>query len=121
MINLADRHQLGKEGEKLAEKFLRKNGHRLRARSYSTRWGEIDLITQHKNVIVFVEVRTQSTDRYGTSYEALRSCKKQRIKKAAKDYLYKYRLMERPYRFDFIQIVLNDTDPPRLEHIEDAF
>lgn len=112
---------MGQKGEKLAEKYLRRKGYRLRTRKYHCAYGEIDLIAQHRDTVVFVAVRTQSSDRYGSSYDALTSRKKQHIKRTAKDYLYKYHLTDRPYRYDFVQIILNGTDPPVIEHIEDAF
>ena len=115
------RQKLGEKGEKLAEKFLRRKGFRVRARGYRCRWGEIDLIAQHKDSIVFIEVRTQSSDRFGSAYDALTSAKKLHVRRAAKHYLQKYRLTDKPYRYDFIQIVINKTDPPQIEHIEDVF
>ncbi len=115
------RAKLGQRGEKVAEKFLRRKGYRIRARRYRTRFGEIDLIAQHKNSIVFIEVRTLSSDRHGSAFEALSHAKKQHVLHTAKEYLYNHRLMDREHRFDFIQVLLDDTTPPKIEHIENAF
>jgi len=115
------RKVLGRKGEKLAERFLRRKGHRVRARNYSCAYGEIDLITQHKDTIVFVEVRSLSTDQYGLPWDVLKREKKERILRAARNYLYKYRLSKKPFRFDFIQMIIGKDDPPRIEHIENAF
>jgi putative endonuclease len=113
--------QLGKKSEKLAEKFLRRKGHRLRARNYSCKHGEIDLITQHKETIVFVEVRSQSSAKMGMPWDNLSRDKKEKVKRTAKNYLYKYRLSKRPFRFDFVQMIFDGENPPEIEHIEDAF
>lgn len=122
MADQADpRAQLGKKAEKLAEKFLRRKGHRLRARNYSCKYGEIDLITQYKNTIVFVEVRSQSSAKWGMPWDNLSRDKKEKVKRTARNYLYKYRLSNKPFRFDFIQLIFDGESAPEIDHIEDAF
>ena len=122
MENQADpRAQLGRKAEKLAEKFLRRKGHRLRARNYSCKYGEIDLITQHKAEIVFVEVRSLSSAKLGMPWGNLKRDKKEKIKRTAKNYLFKYRLSKKPFRFDFVQMIIDGENPPEIEHIENAF
>ena len=115
------RKLLGRNAEKLAEKLLRKKGHRLRARNYSCKYGEIDLITQHKDTIVFVEVRSQSSSKLGMPWDNLKRAKKEKVKRTAKNYLYKYRLSKKPVRFDFVQMIIDGENPPEIEHIENAF
>ena len=116
-----NRAELGRKGQQLAEKFLRRKRYRLRARNYSCAYGEIDLITQHKGTIVFVEVRTQSSDRWGKPIDVLSNAKKERVTRTAKSYMYQYNLTKKPFRFDFIQIINDGSSKPIIEHIEDAF
>jgi len=116
-----DKKELGQHGEKLAEKFLRRKGFRIRARNYRCCYGEIDLIAQDRDTVVFVEVRTQSSTRYGTAYDVLKSSKKRHIARAASHYINQYRLMRLPSRYDFVQVIVPESGPPVIEHIENSF
>ncbi len=113
--------ELGKKGEKIARKFLRRQGYRIRAMNYRCPYGEIDIIAQQGNTISFVEVRTLSSGGYGPPFETLSYNKRRCATRTARNYLYKYNLMDRDWRFDFVGILLAEKGPPEIELIQDAF
>ncbi len=112
---------LGKKGEKIARNFLRRQGYRMRAINYSCPHGEIDIIAQDRKTIAFVEVRTLSSGKYGSPFEALSREKRRHVTRAARHYLHRYRLEDQDWRFDFVGIILPENGPPEIELIKDAF
>ena len=115
------RHILGELGEKAALKHLKHEGYRIRALNYYTKKGEIDIIAQEKQVIVFIEVRTLSSEKHGEAFSTVNQSKRQRLTRTAHEYLNKYNLGERDWRFDFISVVIGDDGIPRVELTRDAF
>ncbi len=113
--------EIGKKGEKIARRFLRRQGYRMRALNYSCSHGEIDIIAQDGKTIAFVEVRTLSSERHGPPFGTLRYAKRRRATRAARHYLHRYNLADRDWRFDFVGIILPDKGPPEIELIQDAF
>jgi len=110
----------GKDGERLAERYLHKKGYRVVERNYRCRGGEVDLILLDHKIIVFVEVKTRSDHSFGTPAEAVASRKQQRMIQAAQFFLSNKGLHEREARFDVVGITwLNGT--PQVEHIQNAF
>jgi putative endonuclease len=77
------RQVLGKEGEKAAERYLRKKGYRVVERNYRCSAGEVDLIVLDRRVVVFVEVKTRTDHRFGTPLEAVELRKQQKMIQAA--------------------------------------
>ena len=112
---------LGRKGEKLARKFLRRQGYRIRALNYSCPQGEIDIIAQDRKTIAFVEVRTLSSGKYGPPLETVRHGKRRHATQAALHYLYRYKLQDQDWRFDVVGIVLPEDGPPEIELVKDAF
>jgi len=117
----SQRSELGKKGEKIARNFLRRQGYRIRAMNYRCPYGEIDIIAQQRSTICFVEVRTLSSGKYGPPFETLTHTKRRRLTRAARHYLYRYKLTERDWRFDFVGIILAEKGPPEIELVKDAF
>jgi putative endonuclease len=81
------RQVLGKEGEKAAERYLRKKGYRVVERNYRCSAGEVDLIVLDRRVVVFVEVKTRTDHRFGTPLEAVEFRKQQKMIQAAQFFL----------------------------------
>ncbi len=115
------RHVLGELGEKAALKHLKHEGYRIRAVNYRTKKGEIDIIAQEKGVIVFVEVRTLSSEQYGDAFSTVNEPKRRRLTRTAHHYLDKYKLGEMEWRFDFVSVIIGKDEIPRVELIRDAF
>ena len=111
---------LGREGELIAEKYLRKKGYKLVERNFRCPLGELDLIVLDRRVIVFVEVKTRSDDRFGVPLESVHRHKQQRMIKAALFFLSRHRLHHRDARFDVIGISFAGREP-MVRHIENAF
>ena len=66
-----DRHQIGQRGETLAANFLQKQGYQILERNFRIKGGEIDIIAQEKNTLVFVEVKARQDDSFGQPEEAI--------------------------------------------------
>ena len=111
---------LGKEGERIAELFLRKKGYKLVERNYRCAAGELDLVMLDHRVVVFVEVKTRTGIRYGTPLEAVESRKQQKMIFAAQFFISAKKLGQREARFDVVGISWAGAQP-LVEHIENAF
>lgn len=77
----------GTRGENIACEFLLKQGLKMRVRNYRTAFGEIDLIMQENNVIVFVEVKYRKSLKFGNPLESVGWHKQQKIRSIARIYL----------------------------------
>ncbi|MCF8095802.1 MAG: YraN family protein [Desulfobacteraceae bacterium] len=115
-----DSKQFGRLGESLAVGHLKKNGYRILARNYRNRFGEIDIIARHREVIVFVEVKARSTINFGPSKAAVDRNKQKRISMIALGYLKQTRSTDAKARFDVV-CVDTDSNRPRVEIIPNAF
>ena len=111
---------LGKNGEEKAVGLLEENGYKILVRNYRTRLGEIDIIAKDKGTIVFIEVKTRNSNKFGLPSEAVSAFKQRQISKAALLYLKENRLLDKPARFDVVSIDCGE-DKPRLDLIKNAF
>ena len=111
----------GAWGEAVAAAYLRKKGSRIVQQNFSTRFGEIDLIVQDARYIVFVEVKTRKSDRFGAAREAVDLHKQRRLIATAEQWLQRNPTNLQP-RFDVVEIYGEEDLPVRsIEHIENAF
>jgi len=110
---------LGREGEDRAARFLTKQGYRILERNYSTRSGEIDLIALHDGAVVFVEVKTRTSDAFGAPELAVTPRKQQRMVKTALAYIKYKKLHQVPCRFDVVAI--STAAEQDVELIQNAF
>jgi putative endonuclease len=95
---------VGKRGEERAVRLLRRRGYKILARNYRCRHGEIDIVAFHRGEIVFVEVKSRTTDEKGSGAEAVTERKQRKIARVAAQFLAERRLQERPCRFDVVAI-----------------
>jgi putative transposase len=114
------RHVIGNAGEGLAVTALKKQGYKILERNYRTPLGEIDLICRHRGVLVFVEVKTRTSARFGAGQDAVHHAKQARLRKLADYYLKHKRLGEVAVRFDVVGILWQEGKP-QIEVIQDAF
>lgn len=114
------RQRVGQAGEEMAAGYLRRKGYVIRARNYRVRSGEIDIIAQKDELLVFVEVKTARSDEFGAPAAWVDERKQRRIGRAAEIYLARNRIDDLDCRFDVIAVDLA-MRPPRIEHLEDAF
>ncbi len=103
-----EKHYLGKTGEMIATKYLIKNGYKIVTRNFRCKQGEIDIIAQDKNEIVFIEVKTRHNNNYGNPAQAVDKRKRTHILNATKYFIYINRLENRFIRFDVIEIYQKD-------------
>ena len=95
----------GEYTENLACKYLEKKGFKLIERNFHCRFGEIDLIMQHNNNLIFVEVRYRRSNNFGSGAESITSNKQSKLIKTASVYLQQHaKLAKNPTRFDVISI-----------------
>jgi putative endonuclease len=110
---------LGNDGEIAAATFLRGKGYCILHRNYRTPVGEADIIAEDKGITVFVEVKTRSSEAFGSPFEAVDRRKQEKLKRIALYYL-KGRKEELPVRFDVISIMFKDGRH-EVTHIKEAF
>lgn len=109
------RKALGTFGERVAEKYLQKIGYRILEKNFTCPLGEIDLIAEDAGVLVFIEVRTRSTKRFGTPAESINRKKKQRLIRLASFYLSSRQAENRTCRFDVVAVEVTDKDREKVE------
>lgn len=109
---------IGNVGEEIAEKYLIAKGAKILDRNYTIRGGEIDLIAELNDTLLFVEVKLRRSNAFGSAYESITQAKQKRLSRAAKVYLQKNNLLDQKLaRFDAILILPDGT----VDHIERAF
>lgn len=117
---MTNRRQKGKEGEDLAVDFLRAKGYRILERNFRFERGEIDIIAQEGETLVFVEVKARRSKTYGEPEEAVTEFKKRQLEKVAEGYLVERGIEVRECRFDVIAIEVKEKKPT-IRHIVNAF
>ena len=113
---------LGQQGERWAQRYLKRQGCRILATRSRELGGELDLVVLDRRTIVFVEVKTRRSGRAGLPAEAVDRRKQVRLARLALVYLKRHRLLGHPARFDVIAIVWpQGVRRPRLKHYRNAF
>jgi putative endonuclease len=116
-----NRQEVGKLGEEAARKFLKKRGYRIREKGFRCHYGEIDIIAQQKDCLVFVEVRTKSNLDFGTPEESITHAKKEKLVASALTYITTHQNLPSLWRIDVVAIELDDKGKAkRIELIENA-
>ncbi|PKM61460.1 MAG: YraN family protein [Firmicutes bacterium HGW-Firmicutes-4] len=111
----------GNAGEALAVAFLKNADHQIRDRNYKKPSGEIDLITQDGDTLVFIEVKYRKNLDYGYPREAVNRAKQKRIAKTALWYLKEQQLDDVNIRFDVVEIYYSQDGEQVINHFESAF
>ena len=114
------RLSLGKRGEDFAADFLKKKGYKIKERNYRSPLGEIDIIAISGKTLVFIEVKTRSSTKFGLPFEAVTKRKQGQIAKTALYYMAKKKILEHAARVDVVSIISNG-DTLKAELIENAF
>ena len=100
------RQRLGALGETVARKRLEAAGYRVLETNYRAKAGEIDLVAEHGPTLVFVEVRTRSTQSLGSPEESLTPKKRSHMADAAQEYLQAKGAESRDWRIDLAAVIL---------------
>jgi putative endonuclease len=115
---------LGNLGETIAENYLKKSGYNIVCKNFRCSIGEIDIIALNKDSLIFVEVKTRTSTKFGYPKEAVTYHKKNKIIKVAETFLaFNKKYTNHIFRFDVIEILV---DPKtfklnNINHIKDAF
>jgi putative endonuclease len=112
----------GAQGEKLACRFLRRNGYKILYRNFKGRsGGEIDVVCRDNDTLVFVEVKTRTREDFGRPVAAVDRQKQKRVSRGGLAWL---RMLDNPdilFRFDVVEVIVADNAKPRVELIKNAF
>jgi len=111
----------GELGEREAEKFLRKLGMKFLTRNFRSKRGEIDLIFRDDDCLVFIEVKTRSSEEWGRPAAAVDARKKRLISQTALDYLRLIKNPEVKIRFDIVEVLLSDGKVREVRHLPNTF
>ncbi len=115
------RATLGKRGEEIACRELRRRGYEILDRRYRTRLGELDIVARDGHTIVFVEVKARRTLLYGAAREAITARKREKLTRMAAAYLGRKRLGACACRFDVVSVQFADSARPTISVVIDAF
>ena len=115
-----NRKTVGRRAESFACNFLTNHGMRLLTRNFHCRRGEIDLVMQDGDSLVFVEVRYRKTPYFGRAAETVSRTKQTRIIHCARYYLQISESWNTPARFDVVSLEGNE-EAPRVNWIKNAF
>jgi putative endonuclease len=115
------RRDTGILGEKLARDYLRKRGYRIRESNYRCPEGEIDIVAEQGDYLVFVEVKARRSREFGVPEEAITADKRERLRLAAARYQQAHEKLPQLWRIDVVAIELDSRNrPSRIEVIESA-
>jgi len=116
------RRALGRKGEVAARTYLERRGVRILVANYTCAAGEIDLIGQEREALLFIEVKTRTSEAFGPPHLAVHQRKQQQIVRAAQWFLAERRLPEIACRFDVLAVTFpNEEEVPRVQWVRDAF
>jgi len=112
---------VGAYGERVAVAYLIEAGMAVLDRNWRGQSGELDIIARDRDTLVFCEVKTRRSQRYGVPEEAIRPAKVRRIRRLAAQWLAMTRLRPPEVRFDVISVLPQPTGAAHLRHLRGAF
>ena len=119
----------GNKGETLAAEYLQIKGYKILQRNYRSKWGEIDIVAKVNNIVIFVEVKTKTSDKFGEPWEMVDAWKMEQVKRIGEMWAREYG-WEGRVRMDVVGVWLGGADlpadaahqalqaGPRIEHWE---
>lgn len=116
----AVRQEFGEMGERVAERWLKRQGWRIMQRRFRSGHRDIDLVVERGGVVAFVEVKARSGIRFGDPVEAVGWKKQRELARSARVWIDRHGRSQESYRFDVIGVWLAG-DRVRVRHIENAF
>lgn len=114
------RPAFGREGEDLAAQMYQRRGFDVLARNYRCEHGEVDIVARRGRRIVFCEVKTRRSDRFGLPAEAVGPVKQARLRRLAAHWLGSFHPGAAEVRFDVVSVIVRDGRA-EVTHIPDAF
>jgi putative endonuclease len=109
--------RIGNQGEQIAAVYLESKGYRILEQNYHTRFGEIDLVAQEGDSLVFVEVKARTSTTFGLPEASVTTAKLEKIENAILLWLQDHPDYEDDWRIDVIAILLKkDTTVEDIQH-----
>ena len=119
---MSDKKALGDYGEAAAQVYLENMGYVLLEKNYRCKFGEIDIIAVDGDSVVFIEVKTRRTEKFGRPGYSVNFAKQRKIIKSALWFITQKRLTDYMSRFDVVEIVIDDNRIIRkIELTKNAF
>lgn len=108
-------------GEDFACRFLRAKGYNILTRNFHSRFGEIDIVAQDKGQLVFVEVKTRNSSKFGSPLEAVTENKLAKIRMTGEYFMLVHTGLPREYRIEVLGIWIKDNGVPSASLVEAEF
>jgi putative endonuclease len=117
-----DPQEIGALGERIAASWLRSRGKKVLYRNFrASRGGEVDVVAREGKVLLFVEVKTRRAGGIGRPLDAVNRPKQQLIERGANEWLRLLGTRDLPWRFDVLEIILTEGQPPYVHEVRNAF
>jgi putative endonuclease len=114
--------EVGDFGERVACQWLRAQGEKILYRNYrAPQGGEVDIVARRGKLLLFIEVKTRRAGGVGRPLEAVDRAKQQLIERGANSWLRLLHTRRIPWRFDVIEVILEEGSPPRVNRVANAF
>lgn len=113
------RGQVGQNGENLAAEYLQERGYTIITRNWRGAAGELDIVAELTNRLIFVEVRTRRSQRFGTAAESITATKRARLVALAESYLQAHAGLEQAWQIDVITVTWQGQHVT-INHLENA-
>ncbi len=117
---MAEHTDFGKQAEQHAVEYLESKGYRIVAKNFRYQKAEIDIIAEHDNLLVIIEVKARANNLFIEPYEAVDKRKIKLIVSAADAFL-REKQYEKEVRFDIVSIIRGEGNQLKIQHIENAF
>lgn len=108
----------GARGEALAARYLEEQGLTVLSRNWRCPDGELDLVLTDGRMVVICEVKTRTTDHFGTPGEAVDDAKADRIRKLGRQWRTQHQVTHVDTRYDIVSILWPPGDTPRINHLK---
>jgi putative endonuclease len=110
----------GRFGEQLVVNYLENGGYQIVTTNWRCSFGEIDIVAQKENTLIFVEVRSRHAENTEQSFESINKRKQAKLAALANEYIDAYKLDEVIWRIDVIGVAIPRSGKAIIEHVEDA-
>lgn len=114
------RQALGLQGERIAARWMRRDGWSVIEHRFRSGHRDVDLIMRRESEVVFVEVKARRGDAFGSPVEAVHFRKRRELSKSARIWVDRHGTPELAYRFDVIGVLISGQNV-RIRHVQDAF
>ena len=114
------RKGLGDRGEKVARQHLKRLGYKILRANYRSRVGEIDLVAEDGDTLVFVEVRTKSGPSFDSPAESIDARKRRKLVAVAQTYLAQHGAENRDWRIDVVAVEMASGGPTSVDVVKNA-